>query len=153
MFKIFLNFVFIFLLPPVLSINIENVNISNETNGLVLYRLSSSRYYQPYSNSGNLATARNYNLQTSKTYSWKLLPVITKNVEKFVLKDPDKSFEKVGTINYLDQYGLPVPLQHICRNEDINIRINVFYNPTNGAFDFTVENWTIDNDNNDTTFD
>lgn len=134
----------------------SNVNISNETNGLVFYKIYNygyDYYNQPYSNSGTLATAINYSLQTGTTYSWKLLPVNTKNVEKFVLKDPDKSFNKAGTINYLDQYGLPVPLQHICRNEDINIRINVFYNPTNGAFDFTVENWTIDNDNNDTTFD
>lgn len=138
----------------------SNVNISNETNGLVFYKRYYSysypygyMYNQPCYDSGTLATASNSYLQTSKAYSWKLLPVVTKNVEKSVLKDSDKSFEKAGTINYLDQYGLPVPLQHICRNEDINIRINVFYNPTNGAFDFTVENWTIDNDNNDTTFD
>lgn len=137
--------------------NSSNVNISNETNGLVFYnsyKSGKTTYYcQPYSNGGNLYTGRNNSLQISTAYSWKLLPVVINNVEKFVLKDSDKSFEKAGTINYLDQYGLPVPLQHICRNEDINIRINVFYNPTNGAFDFTVENWTIDNDNNDTTFD
>ena len=141
--------------------NSSNVYISNQTNGLVFYNIYKYYYYgnvydyhnQPYSNSGTLATAINYYLQTGTTYSWKLLPVVTKNVEKFILKNSDKSFEKTGTINYLDQYGLPVPLQHICRNEDINIRINVFYNPTNGAFDFTVENWTTDNDNNDTTFD
>ena len=131
----------------------SDVNISNGTNGLVLYIRPSSRYYQPYYNGGNLYTGRANSLQTSEEYSWQLLPVVINNVEKFILKDSDKSFEKTGTINYLDQYGLPVPLQHICRNEDINIRINVFYNPTNGAFDFTVENWTIDNDNNDTTFD
>ncbi|MGM9736605.1 MAG: hypothetical protein ACI3ZL_09360 [Candidatus Cryptobacteroides sp.] len=63
-----------------------------------------------------------------------------------------KSFDKsLPNINYLDEFGISVPLTHICRNEDVNIVINVYYNPEFATVNFGVEAWT--SVSNETTFD
>lgn len=63
-----------------------------------------------------------------------------------------KSFSKsLPNINYLNDFGVAVPLTQICRNEDVNIVINVFYNPEYALVYFDVEAWT--GVNNETTFD
>lgn len=63
-----------------------------------------------------------------------------------------KSFYKtLPNINYVNDFGVAVPLTQICRNEDVNIVINVFYNPEYALVYFDVEAWTgVDNE---TTFD
>ena len=69
-------------------------------------------------------------------------------VFKSSLKDFSKS---LPNINYLNDFGVAVPLTQICRNEDVNIVINVFYNPEYALVYFDVEAWTgVDNE---TTFD
>ena len=62
-------------------------------------------------------------------------------------------------INYADNnlshidpdLGVAVPLQRIKRNENIDIRVNIFFNKNTGKLDFETEIWkTVDNE---TTFD
>ena len=69
----------------------------------------------------------------------------------FAGAEKDVSTDRVHTIRYIDKYGLPVPLLHICRNEHVDIIINIQYNSEIGHFDFAVEPWgKVDNE---TTFD
>lgn len=55
-------------------------------------------------------------------------------------------------LNHIDpDLGVAVPLQRIKRNENIDIRVNIFFNKNTGKLDFETETWkTV---NNETTFD
>lgn len=89
---------------------------------------------------------------TSSPYYWKLIPVEKTGSGGKQLKDALKVFNRANSaITYLDKYGLPVMLEHICRNDDVNVIINVFYSPESGVLYFEVEDWT--DETNDTTFD
>lgn len=88
----------------------------------------------------------------SDEHYWGLIPVTKTGSAGKQLKDALKVFNRVNSsISYIDQYGLPVTLEHICRNDDVNIIINVFYSPESGVLYFEVEDWT--DVTNDTTFD
>ena len=85
-------------------------------------------------------------------YCWKLIPVNKTGSAGKQLKDALKVFNRVNSsISYIDQYGLPVTLEHICRNDDVNVIINVFYSPESGVLYFEVEDW--EDVSNETTFD
>lgn len=89
---------------------------------------------------------------TSNENYWKLIPVTKTGSAGKQLKDALKVFNRVNSsISYIDQYGLPVTLEHICRNDDVNVVINVFYSPESGVLYFRVEDWT--DVSNNTTFD
>ena len=83
---------------------------------------------------------------------WKMIPV-TKNQENVLtFTGAEKDFHKnVSSIDYIDDFGVSVPLTDICRNEDVNIIINVFYNPEYASVYFEVSAWT--EISNETTFD
>lgn len=122
-----------------------NVDV-NATSG---FRFSSGGYYM-YSNNGTLSV-RNNNTSQSNRY-WKLIPITIETQTQRQLKDALKNFSKTNdSITYIDQYGLPVTLEHICRNDDVNVVINVFYSPESGVLYFRVEDWT--DVYNNTTFD
>ena len=64
----------------------------------------------------------------------------------------DKYFNKqISGITYIDEYGIAQPLKSICRNQDLNIVVNVHYNPESTGLYFTVAAW--EPIENDTTFD
>ena len=89
---------------------------------------------------------------TSNENYWKLIPVTKTGSAGKQLKDALKVFNRVNSsISYIDQYGLPVTLEHICRNDDVNVIINVFYSPESGVLYFEVEDW--EDVSNETTFD
>ena len=133
------------------------VQVGSSSNGLYLYNTYTSGartyYSQINRNNNNLQTTnRQTNPNTGQNYSWLLTPVKKTVVNGYVLKDAaEKEFESDVKVQYLDKYGLPVILEHICRNEDINIRINIYYNPATAMMSFEVEPWV--NAENDTTFD
>lgn len=88
---------------------------------------------------------------SSENY-WKLIPITKTGSAGKQLKDALKVFNRViSSISYIDQYGLPVTLEHICRNDDVNVIINVFYSPESGVLYFEVEDW--EDVSNETTFD
>ena len=83
---------------------------------------------------------------------WKMIPVTKTQENVFTFKGAEKNFHKnVSSIDYIDDFGVSVPLTDICRNEDVNIIINVFYNPEYASVYFEVSAWT--EISNETTFD
>ena len=83
---------------------------------------------------------------------WKMIPVTKTQENVFTFKGAEKDFHKnVSSIDYIDDFGVSVPLTDICRNEDVNIIINVFYNPEYASVYFEVSAWT--EISNETTFD
>lgn len=70
--------------------------------------------------------------------------------KKFTAPEVELNFANVYPVNYIDNYGLPHPLQHICRNEHLDLTVNISQNTATGNFDFKVSGWVIkDNLNTD----
>ena len=92
------------------------------------------------------------NAPTEDRFFWYMTPVTITTISYQPFVDALKSFSKsLPNINYVNDFGVSVPLTQICRNEDVNIVINVFYNPEFALVYFDVEAWTgVDNK---TTFD
>lgn len=92
------------------------------------------------------------NAPTEDRFFWYMTPVTITTISYQPFVDALKSFSKsLPNINYVNDFGVSVPLTQICRNEDVNIVINVFYNPEYAIVYFDVEAWTgVDNE---TTFD
>lgn len=76
--------------------------------------------------------------------------------EKLVATDGSAAsvyFDKtISSLNYINKYGTPVPLEQIYRNQDVQIVVNIHYNPNSGVLFFETSNWVNESDN-DTTFD
>ena len=88
-----------------------------------------------------------------RNWSLRKVTIGKKDVEtrNFTGAEKNVSTDRVHTIKYIDKYGLPVPLEHICRNEHVDIIVNIQYNSETGHFDFAVEPWG--KVENETTFD
>ena len=64
----------------------------------------------------------------------------------------DVYFDKtISSLNYINKYGTPVPLEQIRRNQDVKIVVNIHYNPNSGVLFFETSDWV--DDKNETTFD
>ena len=64
----------------------------------------------------------------------------------------DVYFDKtISSLNYINKYGTPVPLEQIRRNQDVKIVVNIHYNPNSGVLYFETTDWV--DDDNETTFD
>ena len=81
-------------------------------------------------------------------------------VEKYTsLVGPDGTladvyFDKtISSLNYINKYGTPVPLEQIRRNQDVKIVVNIHYNPNSGVLYFETSDWVVSDNNNETTFD
>lgn len=92
------------------------------------------------------------NAPSENRFFWYMTPITITPYSYHPFVDALKSFYKnLPNINYVNDFGVSVPLTQICRNEDVNIVINVFYNPEFALVYFDVEAWTgVDNK---TTFD
>ena len=62
-----------------------------------------------------------------------------------------KSFVHSAPLTFINDLGSPVPLTQIKRNENLQVGVNIFYNPQTGDFNFDVVPWT--NVDGDVTFD
>ena len=128
--------------------NNGEIYVSTRSNGLRFSPKSSTDYYGLFYDNGLDAGY----VGDGEKYCWKLIPVTKTGSAGKQLKDALKVFNRVNSsISYIDQYGLPVTLEHICRNDDINVIINVFYSPESGVLYFEVEDW--EDVSNETTFD
>jgi hypothetical protein len=114
---------------------------------------SSTTYYLAINGGAN-----GFQVQTSagNTRRWYLrkvtkTPAMSVQYKKFSGIDPVVDIYSSYPVNYLDKYGAPQPLQHICRNEHINLTVNVTHNSVHGTFSFQVEDW--EPAENKTTFD
>lgn len=56
-----------------------------------------------------------------------------------------------ANLTYINDLGSPAPLERIDRNQNLQVGVNIFYNPQTGSFNFDVVPWT--NVNGDATFD
>ena len=85
----------------------------------------------------------------SNTY-WKIATVKSEKVTNF--QGATVIFDKtISSLNYINKYGIPVPLKQIRRNQDVKIVVNIHYNPNSGVLYFETSDWV--DDDNETTFD
>lgn len=130
-----------------LSTSIDDFDvIGDKTNG---YTISSGNNYI-WNNAGTLDFN---NRGKSPHYQWYFYKVnsVTTTEEVF---DGAEALINYATndLSHIDpDLGVAVPLQRIKRNENIDIRVNIFFNKNTGKLNFETEIWkTVDNE---TTFD
>lgn len=144
------------------------INISNTDNALVTLSDTKQTLTIGTRNLGMLIRNGDYKIYCSYTTGddvksklnkadqnlvyWKMIPVTKTQEDVLTFIDAEKDFHKnVSSIDYIDEFGVSVPLTDICRNKDVNIIINVFYNPECASVYFEVSAWT--EISNETTFD
>ena len=146
-----------------LSESSSSINIQGNSNkkGFRFYNpFIGTKYYSISVSSGSVTTISNWNSisNDAKTYL-QLYPVTTQSHTATELNLADnngnaaeKYFDQTITgLNYIGKYGAPVPLEHIYRNQDVQIVVNVHYNPASGVLYFETSDWVpVDNE---TTFD
>ncbi len=108
-------------------------------------------YSYLYNNSGVIGTTSPSTSKSSATNTGWYLREATQYTYQALSPDPLKDFTNTTSLTYTDSYGIAQPLTSICRNDRLEVVVNVFYNPVYSTFDFQVESWrTV---NNETTFD
>lgn len=81
---------------------------------------------------------------------WKIVKEESTSEQK--LQGASVYFDKtIPSLNYINKYGIPVPLKQIRRNQDVKIVVNIHYNPNSGVLYFETTDWV--DDDNETTFD
>lgn len=87
----------------------------------------------------------------SKFY-WYFTPVIKETKQDLFFAGAEKVFTKqVSQINYINEYGISEPIKSLCRNQELNIVINIHYSPESAILSYEVDSWT--KVENETTFD
>ena len=137
----------------VLNSNPNNLRVGSQPKGMLINNPNNGHNLNSGSNidGGNIVSDYQSGVASDLNYYWYMTP-IDETINNQAFKDALKSFSKsLPNINYVNDFGVSVPLTQICRNEDVNIVINVFYNPEFALVYFDVEAWTgVDNE---TTFD
>ena len=130
-----------------LSTSIDDFDvIGDETNG---YTISSGNNYI-WNNAGTLDFN---NRGKSPHYQWYFYKVNSVTTTEEVFDGAEALINYADDdLNHIDpDLGVAVPLQRIKRNENIDIRVNIFFNKNTGKLNFETEIWkTVDNE---TTFD
>lgn len=138
--------------------NNELVTLSSTPQSLIvgtqdlgmLIRNGDYKIYCSYTTGDDVKSKINYADQN--LVYWKMIPVTKTQADVLTFQGAEKDFHKnVSSIDYIDDFGISVPLTDICRNEDVNVIINVFYNPEYASVYFEVSAWT--EISNETTFD
>lgn len=112
-------------------------------------RFRSNNRYIIYS-----GTTVNTSTGGANSRNWSLRPITTSTTEigkHFVGAEASTTNSETYDLNYLDMYGVAQNLEHICRNEHVNLTVNVYHHVATGGFRFEVEPW--DSISNETTFD
>lgn len=130
---------------------------TNTSTGIQFYSTysSGSRTYYSYlyNNSGKIGvTSPTNSTSTATSTGWYLREATAyEYTVEGLYPDPLDDFDRTSPLSYTDSYGIIQPLEKVCRNDKVNIIVNLFYNPQTSTFDFEVEPWT--EKNNETTFD
>ena len=123
-----------------------NLKVSTSSGSFKFSYTSGSTYYLTINGSSLTTTTTS---TESNTY-WKIATVESKKVTNF--QGATVIFDKtISSLNYINKYGIPVPLEQIRRNQDVKIVVNIHYNPNSGVLYFETTDWV--KDNNETTFD
>ncbi|MGN0195059.1 MAG: hypothetical protein ACI4AE_01215 [Candidatus Cryptobacteroides sp.] len=134
-----------------LTSNSQTFIIGTQSKGMLIrYDNTNDKVYCQYVDNAQVITYSTAD-DIDQVY-WYMTKVTETPVTSFEFVDALKTFKKsLPNINYVNDFGVSVPLTQICRNEDVSIVINVFYNPEFALVYFDVEAWTgVDNE---TTFD
>ncbi len=124
-----------------------NLKVSSSSGSFQLSYTSRRKTYYLTINGSSLTTTTTST--ESNTY-WKIATVESKKVTNF--QGATVIFDKtISSLNYINKYGTPVPLEQIRRNQDVKIVVNIHYNPNSGVLYFETTDWV--KDNNETTFD
>ena len=130
-----------------LSTSIDDFDvIGDKTNG---YTISSGNNYI-WNNAGTLDFN---NRGKSPHYQWYFYEVNSVTTREEVFDGAEALINYANNdLSHIDpDLGVAVPLQRIKRNENIDIRVNIFFNKNTGKLNFETEIWkTVDNE---TTFD
>ena len=94
--------------------------------GLVTLRIGTS------TNSTNRATSLWTLREMKTTSSWSVPAGASLRAEAYHSAD----------LTYINELGSPVPLERIDRNQNLQVGVNIFYNPQTGSFNFDVVPWT-----------
>ncbi|MDO4827510.1 MAG: hypothetical protein Q4B16_08195 [Bacteroidia bacterium] len=133
-------------------------NKTNTSTGRQFYQtytsytpVSRTYYSYLYNNSGVIGvTSPSRNTSSTTNTGWYLREA-TEYTYRGLSPDPEKAINVTTPLTYTDSYGIAQPLTSICRNDRLEVVVNVFYNPVTGTFDFQVESWRTKD--NRTTFD
>ena len=129
------------------------------------FRFYNSRWGYYYytlqvANSGEVTTYESYQkVAEEKSCYFQLYKVTFVEESGVKLVGPDNTladvyFDKtISSLNYINKYGIPVPLEQIRRNQDVKIVVNIHYNPNSGVLFFETSDWDVSDNNNETTFD
>lgn len=132
-----------------LSATPQSLIIGTQDLGMLI-RNGDYKIYCSYTTGDDVKSKINYADQN--LVYWKMIPVTKTQKDVLTFTGAEKDFHKnVSSIDYIDDFGISVPLTDICRNEDVNVIINVFYNPEYASVYFEVSAWT--EISNETTFD
>ena len=118
---------------------------------------NSSSWYDPYYsylyyNSGSIGiTDPSTSPSTDKSTGWYLREATEFKDRSTLTPTPEKDINNTSPLTYTDSYGEIQPLTKVCRNDKVEIIVNLFYNPLTSSFDFKVEPWR--EKTNQTTFD
>ena len=127
----------------------QSLTIGTQVLGMLI-RNGDYKIYCSYTTGDDVKSKINYADQN--LVCWKMIPVTKTQADVLTFQGAEKDFHKnVSSIDYIDDFGISVPLTDICRNEDVNVIINVFYNPEYASVYFEVSGWT--KISNETTFD
>lgn len=138
-----------------IQIDNSNINLVNSNNGSI-FTIDSNNERIRFSASGK--NLRHYGstltTQNSGDRNWALRPVIQKEIsvgKHFVGARASTTNSETYDLKYIDMYGVAQNLEHICRNEHVNLTVNVYHHVATGGFEFEVKKWS--NVSNETTFD
>lgn len=126
----------------------------NGTNLIVSDNSGSFQFYYTSWWTNYYLTISDSSLKTSTTSDtntlWKIATV--KDNKVLNVQGASVYFDKnIPSLNYINKYGIPVPLEQIRRNQDVQIVVNIHYNPNSGVLFFETSDWV--DDKNETTFD
>lgn len=125
-----------------------NLKVSTSSGSFKFFYTSGSTYYLTINGSSLTTTTTS---TESNTY-WKIATVESKTVTNF--QGATVIFDKtISSLNYINKYGIPVPLEQIRRNQDVKIVVNIHYNPNSGVLYFETSDWVDDDKEHETTFD
>lgn len=135
-----------------MSENAKSVNTDINNNTRRFYYSSGSWRNYLYYDSGNLYLSNSNTEQTNR--GWYLREMVKENtsVIQFTDTEADNFEHQTDELKYIDDFGAPVTLNEICRNQILDIHLNVFHSESTGKLYFEVTGWQNE-ENKNTTFD
>ncbi|MBQ5807197.1 MAG: hypothetical protein IIW26_01980 [Tidjanibacter sp.] len=121
------------------------------------YYYGGTRIYYFFLNANNNGTIsfaqgdQNAESTNSASALWVLREITTKPQWNVSSSNVTASIYHSAPLTFINDLGSPVPLTQIKRNENLQVGVNIFYNPQTGDFNFDVVPWT--SVNGDVTFD